>query len=193
MVDAGYDPREAPRTFEKLHELYGDPPLADTFFYADHPSNVQRFEYLTAEYQQKYAGDVASRELIVNTEEYKRRTRGIVIEVGKLDYEKKRFMTSKEMMQKALGAYDKDPVPYYWLAKVAMDAEGDSETAIEHLLKAIELKRDYAEAHRELGTAYYMAGARKKAIASYKRYLKLAPKASDRGPIAASIEELGRY
>lgn len=193
LVEGDYDPREAPRTFVKLHELYGDPPLADTFFYADHPSNVQRFEYLTSANETRYADVVASRDLVVNTEEYKRRTRSIVIEVGKLDYQEKRFMTSKEMMNKALGAYDEDPVPHYWLSRIALDAEGDPEAAIAHLRKAIGLRRDYADAHRELGTAYYMSGDRKEAIASYERYLKLAPDAKDRGEIAASIEELGRY
>jgi predicted Zn-dependent protease len=193
LVAAGYDPREAPRTFEKLHELYGDPPLADTFFYSSHPSNVQRFKYLTEEYRTKYAAELAEGDLIVNTEEHKRRTRPIVIEVGKLDYAQKRFMTSEKMMEKALRAYDKDPVPYYWIGKVAMDAEGDPEKAVEHLEKAIELDREYGEAYRELGTAHYMAGDRKKAIAAYQRYLKLTPNAPDRDQITASIEELGHY
>lgn len=193
LVGAGYDPREAPRTFEKLHELYGDPPLADTFFYADHPSNVQRFEHLSAEYELKYASQVAERELIVNTEEYKRRTRPIVIEVGKLDYEKKRFMTSRAMMEKAQRAYDKDPVPYFWLGKIAMDAEGDGTKAVEHLKKAISLDRDYGVAYRELGTAYYMAGDRESAIKAYKRYLKLEPRAADVDQVVASIGELERY
>jgi len=193
LVAAGYDPREAPRTFEKLHELYGDPPLADTFFYSSHPSNVQRFKYLTKEYQRKYAVELAEGDLIVNTEEHKRRTRPIVIEVGKLDYAQKRFMTSGKMMEKALRAYDKDPVPHFWIAKVAMDAEGDPEKAIQHLEKAIALDRDYGEAYRELGTAYYMASDRKKAIAAYQRYLKLEPNAPDRDQIEASIEELGHY
>jgi predicted Zn-dependent protease len=193
LVGAHYDPREAPRTFEKLHELYGDPPLADTFFYSSHPSNVQRFEYLTHEYETKYMAQIAEGNLIVNTEEHKRRTRPIVIEVGKLDYGEKRFMTSEKMMEKALRAYDKDPVPHYWIAKVAMDAEGKPDKAVEHLEKAIELDRNYSEAYRELGTAYYMAGFRSKAIAAYQRYLKLEPKARDRSEIEASIEELGRY
>jgi predicted Zn-dependent protease len=193
LVAAGYDPREAPRSFEKLHELYGDPPLADTFFYSSHPSNVQRFNNLTAEYNAKYAADIAERKLIVNTEEHKRRTRTIVIEVGKLDYELKRFMISQKMMEKAIRAYDKDPVPYYWLGKIAMDAEGDGQKAVKNLKKAIDLDRDFAVAYRELGTAYYMAGDRKQAIRSYRLYLKKAPSASDRDQVAASIDELGHY
>lgn len=192
MVDAGYDPREAPRTFAKLHELFGDPPPLETFFYGSHPSNVERSKYLTELYTSKYASEIEGKPLISNTEEYKRRTRRIVIAVGKLDFKLKRFNTCKAMMEKALRADDKDPVPHFYIGRVALD-QGDHKGAIDHLEKAIEMKRDYAEAYRELGTAHYMAGEPKQAIAAYERYLKLAPDAPDRVKIEEAIRELRRY
>src|SRR5438132_3468109 len=47
MVKAGYDPREAPHTFEQLLKEYGDQTALQNFFYGDHPTNKARIEKLT--------------------------------------------------------------------------------------------------------------------------------------------------
>src|SRR5687768_4711276 len=67
MVKAGYDPREAPGTFEQLMKEYGDQTAIQNFFYGDHPTNQARIEKLTGLVQSKYSGDVETRKLITNT------------------------------------------------------------------------------------------------------------------------------
>src|SRR2546422_6964310 len=79
MVKAGYDPREAPRTFEQLLKEYGDQSAVQNFFYGNHPTNVSRIETTTRLVKEKYAADLGTRRLIVNTQEFNRRTRARVI------------------------------------------------------------------------------------------------------------------
>jgi predicted Zn-dependent protease len=94
LVNAGYDPREAPRTFARLLEEYGDPAPLQHFFYGDHPTNVARIERTSHLVWTQYADHLATRPLTVNTEEFARRTRELVVAVGRLDYEQKRFHTA---------------------------------------------------------------------------------------------------
>lgn len=52
MLNAGYDPREAPRAWKALSLRYGDAPA--NFFWSSHDSNTTRRSYLMAELQNSY-------------------------------------------------------------------------------------------------------------------------------------------
>ncbi len=193
MVKAGYDPREAPKTFEQLLKEYGDQGALENFFYGDHPTNKSRIAKLTGLVQSKYSQDLASRKLLVNTDEFNRRTRELVVNVGKLDYDRKRFKTAAAMFEKALAAKDNDPVLHYYLGKIALETESGPEAskrAIGHFVAAIKANEAFADAYREMGLAYYKMGDRKTAIEAFERYLALNPHASDADRIRKSIEDL---
>jgi predicted Zn-dependent protease len=191
MVKAGYDPREAPGTFEQLMKEYGDQTAIQNFFYGDHPTNKSRIEKLTGLVQSKYSQDVETRKLITNTAEFKQRTRELLVEVGRLDYERKRFKTATAMFEKALQANGSDPVSHYYLGKIALDT-GSPDQAIAHLTSALKGEMKPVEAYRELGLAYYKKKDRAKAIESFERYLEVAPNANDADRIRKSIEDLKR-
>jgi beta-barrel assembly-enhancing protease len=192
MVKSGYDPREGPITFELLLKEHGDQPRLVNFFYGSHPSNVGRFETLSALAKDKYGRDVKEKRLVVNTEEFKRVTRSVVIAVGRLDYEQQRFHTAQAMFEKAARSWQDDPVPHYYLGKIALET-GSGDRALEHLVNAVKADEHYAPAHRELGLAQYRKGDRPAAILSLERYLVLDPDAADVKEIAASILELKRF
>ncbi|HVR44564.1 MAG TPA: M48 family metalloprotease [Thermoanaerobaculia bacterium] len=195
MVKAGYDPREAPITFELLLMEYGDQSRAANFFYGSHPKNVERYETLSKLAKGKYAKDVKEKRLIVNTEEFKRVTRSVVIATGRLDYEQARFSTAQAMFEKAVRAWQDDPVPHYYLGKIALETGvGDGvDRALKHLEDAIKADAQYAPAYRELGLAQYRKGDRPSAIASLEHYLTLEPKAEDAKQIKSTIQELKRF
>jgi beta-barrel assembly-enhancing protease len=93
FVKAGYDPREAPGAFEQLLKEYGDPPALKHFFYGSHPTNRARMAYLTDLVETKYK-DRSGGARIVNTDEFQRRTRDLVVAVGRYDYEQNRYGTA---------------------------------------------------------------------------------------------------
>jgi predicted Zn-dependent protease len=195
MVKAGYDPREAPVVFEIFLKEFGDPPPLKHFFYGSHPANVERIERVGGLVKAKYQNEAAARRLVVNTEEFKRRTRQVVIAVGRLDYENKRFNTSQAMFQKAIRADERDPVPHYYLGKIAQETgAGQSiDQALDHFARAIKVDAKYAPAYREMGLAFYRRSERAKAIQALERYLALEPQAPDAAAIRNAIAELRRY
>ena len=54
MIAAGYDPREAPRSWKAMALKYGDRPL--NFFWSSHDNNATRRSYLMAELRNNYGG-----------------------------------------------------------------------------------------------------------------------------------------
>ena len=53
MIEAGYDPREAPRVWKLMTKKYGDQPT--NFFWSSHDSHTVRRSYLMAELRNNYA------------------------------------------------------------------------------------------------------------------------------------------
>jgi Flp pilus assembly protein TadD len=100
---------------------YGNPKALENFFYADHATNKSRIQRATEIARTKYAKGVEDQRLVVNTEEWAQRTRELVILIGKLDYEHKRFNTAAAMFQKAARVDGRDPVPHYYLGKIALE------------------------------------------------------------------------
>lgn len=192
LVKAGYDPREAPITFELLLAEYGDTTGIKAFFYASHPSNQERYKTLSDLARTKYGKTVSTTKLAVNSEEFKRATRRVVIAVGVNDYEAKRFNTAKAMFEKAVRAFQDDPQPHYYLGKIALETSADVDKAIAHLEAAIAADAQFAPPYRELGLAQYRKGDRAKAVASLERYLALDPEAKDAAQIRATIVEIRR-
>ncbi|HXF91293.1 MAG TPA: tetratricopeptide repeat protein [Nitrospiraceae bacterium] len=193
MVKAGYDPREAPKTLEQLLKEYGDQGALENFFYGDHPTNKSRIAKLTGLVQSKYSQELASRKLLVNTDEFNRRTRELVVNVGKLDYERKRFKTAAAMFEKALAAKDNDPVLHYYLGKIALETESGPEAsnrAIGHFVAAIKANEAFADAYREMGLAYFKLGDRKTAAMALEKYLSLSPGAKDADRIRRALADL---
>jgi beta-barrel assembly-enhancing protease len=192
MVKAGYDPREAPGTFEQLMKEYGDQTALQNFFYGDHPTNKARIEKLTGLVQSKYSQDLETRKLITNTAEFKQRTRELVVEVGRLDYERKKFKTATAMFEKALLANNKDHLSHYYMGKIASETGGSAglQQAVTHLTTAVQLNENFADAYRELGLAYYKQRNKPKAIEAFERYLSLNGGAKDAEPIKRYVIEL---
>jgi beta-barrel assembly-enhancing protease len=193
MVKAGYDPREAPITFELLLKEHGDQSRLVNFFYGSHPNNVDRFETLSSLAKDKYGRDLREKKLVVNTEEFKRVTRPVVIATGRYDYDAKRFNTAKAMFEKAIRSWQDDPVPHYYLGKIALETSADVDGAITHLDNSIKADANHAPAYRELGLAQYRKGDRAAAVTSLEKYLAFEPKPEDAKQIEITIAELKRF
>lgn len=194
LVDAGYDPRQAPHTFRQILELYGDPGRVQHFFYGSHPRNQERIGRLGRLVEERYAEAAAERGRIVNTEEFQRVSRHIVIAVGVLDYEEKRYETARALFEKALRVSEDDPVPHYYLGLILLETRPPEELdeAIEYLRTAVQIDPTLIEPHRELGRAHYRAGDFERAIPPLERYLELAPDADDADEIREMVRRLNR-
>jgi Flp pilus assembly protein TadD len=70
--------------------------------------------------------------------------------------------------------------------------DADSQKAITAFRKAVELKPDYAQAHKQLAFALLGVGDRAGAKASLERYVEVAPDAPDAAQMRAMINTLGK-
>jgi beta-barrel assembly-enhancing protease len=71
LVGAGYDPREASKTFQKLLEEHEDPSKVEAFFYSSHPRNQERMKRIADWVEAKYADQLPTRDWVVNEQEYR--------------------------------------------------------------------------------------------------------------------------
>jgi len=190
---SGYDPREAPRTFELFLKTYGDPPPLEQFFYANHPSNKKRLETTKIEIESKYKDSLSGKELVVNPDGYLWRTWKVVMDVATLNYEAGRYGTAKALFEKALKAEPESHVAHYYLGniyrKTAKD-EKELDTAISEYKKATEIKPDYAEPYMGLGLVYYRRGLNEEAKEAFRKYLELKPEAKEAEEIKRHIDNL---
>ncbi len=114
MANAGYDAREASGTFEALLKEYGDESKVDAFFYSNHPRNEERMAHADA-WAKANAARFESAQSIVNTDEFRQATHGIVVAMGKLDYDNHRDDSARAMFTKAAGDGVADPEPQRYL------------------------------------------------------------------------------
>jgi predicted Zn-dependent protease len=114
MAKAGYDAREASGTFEALLKEYGDESKVDAFFYSNHPRNEERMARADA-WAKANAARFESAQSIVNTDEFRQATHGIVVAMGKLDYDNHRDESARAMFTKAAGDGVEDPEPQRYL------------------------------------------------------------------------------
>jgi Flp pilus assembly protein TadD len=70
--------------------------------------------------------------------------------------------------------------------------DADSQKAIAAFRKAVELKPDYAQAHKQLAFALLGVGDRAGAKAALESYVELAPDAPDAAQMRAMINTLGK-
>jgi len=106
-------------------------------------------------------------------------------------YEKKGDQAKAETEYKALA--DVDPahasVTWYNIGAIARNNRKNGE-AVRAFSKAVELDPQYAMAHRELGYALVQQGDFAAALTHFKKYLELAPKASDATAIQDTVRQL---
>ena len=117
------------------------------------------------------------------------------IALGSLYAQKKQLDKSEQAFRKVV---DLDPAnaaqTFYNIGVVLANkpdiSEGDNRKITEAFRKAVELKPDYAAAHRELAFALLRSGDSEGARKGLERYLELDPKAADAAEIQSLVKGL---
>jgi len=192
MVNAGYDPREAPKLFTHMKEWLEESKVKEPFFFGTHPRLQERVE----SYQQLLSGpfkDVESRQgRTVRTDEYLSVVQPVILDNAVLDLQAGRFLAARKELQKFSTLSPTDARPHYYLGE-SYRRENDSkerDQAVPAYERAIALDQSYADPYRGLGTLYYQTGKKREARVAFERYLALAPDAADRAYIERYLQEL---
>lgn len=189
MVRAGYDAREAGKTFLHLKEEVEVLDIKEPFFFSSHPALTERidsFNELTKGYQPTQAR-VAQNEFLSGTAALRTATLEADLSAGR--HKSVILVLEKEANRARYPSYAS-----YYLGEAYRQrgGEGDAQRAEGSYLKAISAAPDFAPSYRALGVHYMKSKNPPQALAYLRKYLELAPRAPDRAYVEQYIAKINR-
>jgi predicted Zn-dependent protease len=202
LVEAGYDPKEAPKVFELLRSESKDRGSLETFFFGSHPRLTERIDTTRAMVQTRYAAAAAAATTVRDTEDFQLRMRSVVRENAYEDIRAGRFAVARRQLDRVLAVTPRDPVAHLYYgdlhrlqsqrAREAADKTQSAALALAAYEKAAELDPGLPEPHRQLGFLYYQQKDNARARDAFRTYLALKPDAPDASRIKEYLVELDR-
>lgn len=186
LVKAGYAAKEAPRTFTHLIAEIKALEIDEPFFFASHPKLQDRVDILG-----ELAKDAANGE--AGYEAYVMAMRGVRLAALQQDLEAYRYQQLILVLSDPERRREYPPEAGFFLGeayRLRLQA-GDLDRAEREYTLSIELAPGFAPAYRALGLLHYKRGDNARAAPLFRRYLELAPDASDRGYVEAYLKESG--
>lgn len=193
MVQAGYDPVEAPKVFEHLQQELDEQKVKEPFFFGTHPRLQERIENYQRLIATEYAPQAKEPGRVVNTERYLNHIEQLLLDNAALDVEIGRFRTAQAAIEKHLTQNPESARAYFLMGEVHRrggQTESDSQRAIAAYQEAVRLDPTYAEPHRELGLFYRAQNRWEEARAHFRRYLTLNSEAVDAPIIRLYLADL---
>ncbi len=188
MVNAGYDPREAPKLFEHLRDFIDDEDLKQPFFFSTHPRVVERVNIFNGLLKQKEHAQATKIEAAV----YRGIIRPLVVDNVSFCLQTGVFKTASKLLDKYVGEYPDDASGYFYRGelyrqrqdhdkrKKERDKTPDYPMALESYERAIGLDSGFAQAYREKGKVLQKLGRNDEAKIVLQKYLEINPDAKDR-------------
>jgi beta-barrel assembly-enhancing protease len=199
VVRAGYDPKEAPKAFDRLRKESADGGSLEIFFLGS-PRLIERVETTTELIQGPYAIAAAAPDTVKNTDEFGLRMRTLVRENARLEIQAGRFTLAREQLDRVLAITPDDAVAelYYGdlyrlqsqRSRDIADRADKARQARERYERAARLDPSFADPFRQLGLLYYQQKETTRARAAFQRYLALKPDAPDAPRIKDFLIEL---
>lgn len=189
LRSAGYDPREAITAFELLRADSEATEKQVPYAYASHPQIQERIDSLS----QLVAGPAAGPAGVTREAEFRQATAKILLANAELELKVGAVTPARQALERYAALRPDDPQG----ARVLADAYRRSGAEPEHVSRAAAaLERaaaqlpDDAAIQLELGLLYREQGERARATTHLRRYLELAPQATDRPIIERYLAEL---
>jgi predicted Zn-dependent protease len=201
MIDAGYDPSEAPRVYESLLRARSDSETVEPFLLGRRGELEERAEVarrlLATRYAQLDRGMLAR-----PTEPFAQRMRVAVRENAALDVRAGHFQRARAELDRVLASEGNDAVALVYYGDLyrlqAQHVTDDRsaplllDRAREQYEKAAAIDPAYPVSFRQLGLLYYQSGQPEKASEAFRKYLTLEPDAPDARRIREYVTELDR-
>lgn len=189
MVEAGYDPREAPEAMRHLLRDAEEEERKESYFFGSHPRLKERLGNFEELNRTLYAGRTGG---IVNANGYLGAVGRVLLENAALDLKGGRFARARRGVERYLALRSDDARGHFVLAETWRQEGGEESfsRAREGYLKSASLDPSYPEPHRALGLMAYRRNDRDGARRELERYLSLSPQATDRGYIEEMLKAL---
>ena len=202
LVRAGYDPKEAPKTFERLRRDARAGGAFEGFFLGNDAALAERVEMTARVVVSDYIVAAAMPDTITSTEEFEEIVAAVARDNARLEVRSGRFRAAQEQLDRAMAVWPADPQAYLALgelfrlraqrARGAADRDELARRALWAYERSASLDPSLAEVVRELGLLYYQQGRRERAREAFTRYLTLSPDAADAPRVLEYIAILTR-
>jgi beta-barrel assembly-enhancing protease len=202
LVQAGYDPKEAPEVFERLRSESQDRGSLETFFFGSRPKLTERIATTREMVQTRYAAAAAAPTAVRDTDDFQLRMRSVARENAYEDIRAGRFPVAQRQLDRVLTVTPQDPVAHLYYgdlhrlqsqrAREAAQKTQSAALALASYERAAELDLALAEPHRQLGFLYYQQKDNARAREAFRKYLALKPDAPDARRIQEYLVELDR-
>jgi beta-barrel assembly-enhancing protease len=202
MVNAGYDPKEAPKVFALLKDSGGERGALETFFFGSHPRLDERIADTQELVKTRYAAAAGASSVVVNSEEFELRMRTVVRDNARLDIAAGRFGLAQKQLDRVLTITPRDPVAQLYYgdlyrlqaqrATSPLDKAELAHKALERYRRSAELDPKFPDPYRQLGLLYYQQRLPDRAREAFREYLALKPDAPDAKRIREYMVELER-
>lgn len=188
IVNAGYDPHEAPKLFMHLEEEIKEEKISESFFFGSHPRLQERVQ----NYERIIDTEFSNKSGIKNPETFLENIRDVIIDNAVLDLKLGRFKFSQKGVEKYLQLNPDQSKAYFVLGEIfnREGEKGDIKKSIEYYNKSIAVDPSYPEPFKELGLIYYKQGDKPLARKFLQQYLSLSLNAPDRKYIEYYMKQI---
>jgi predicted Zn-dependent protease len=183
LINAGYDPKEAPKLFEHLKRDVEQQEKKEPFFFGTHPRLQERINNYTGLIKTKYPDTTGMK----NTERFMNIISPLILDNAMMDLSMGRFSSAEDGIGRFLQIDSQNSSAHFYLGELyrQRNDEEDREKAINEYNLSITYDPSNPAPHKGIGLIYYKLGRSLEARAEFEKYLKLYPDADD----AAYIEQ----
>jgi predicted Zn-dependent protease len=201
LVRAGYDPKQAPKAFERLRReaRIGGP--VERFFLGREATLTERIDALTRLVASDYTVAAAMTDTITTTDEFVAARAIVARENARLELRMGRFRQAQEQLDRALAVSPGDALAHLYSGEVlrlrAQRARGaaDRDELARRALAAYErcasLDPEIIDVARQIGLLYYQQGRFEQAREAFTRYVSRSPEAPDAPRVQEYLAALG--
>ena len=189
IVNAGYDPMEAPKLFMHLNEEIKEEKVHESFFFGSHPRLQERIENYKRIIDEEYLSNKGG---IENSKIFLENIQNVILDNAVLDLKLGRFKFAQKGVEKYLQLNPNQPKAYFELGEIFKQKgeKEDIQKSIDYYKKSIAIDSTFADPYRELGLIYYK---RKEAVLAkeyLQQYLSLSTHAPDRQYIEYYMKQI---
>jgi predicted Zn-dependent protease len=202
IVRAGYDPKQASKTFERLRREARLGGAIERFFLGNDGALGERVEAMARLLATDYAVAATAPDTVTNTQEFEEIMAPVARENARLELRAGRFRPAQEQLDRAIAVWPADAQAHllygdlYRLraqrARGAADRDELARRALAAYERSASLDPDLVEVVRQQGLLYYQQGQLVRAREAFTRYVARNPDAPDAARVKEYLAVLSR-
>ena len=177
MVNAGYDPKEAPRLFMHLKQDVEQQKIKEPFFFGSHPRLQERIENYNQSITINYSDSGGTK----NSQRFMEMISPLILDNATMDLSMGRFSSAQNGIDRFLQMEPQNSRAHFLMGELyrQRNDETDKEKAIAEYNLSIAYDPSNPEPHKGIGLIFYKQARYPEAKAEFDKYLILAPEADD--------------